>query len=74
MNGRAAEGSGSQTRGIIHRARWRPRLLMTTLPIAARHERLGRELAERWHLAVIAYAEGVLVLIGFQLVSVLSIA
>ena len=39
----------------------------TILPIAARRERLAPILAERWHLTVIAYAEGAIVLIGFVL-------
>lgn len=47
---------------------------MTILPIAAHRERLAPILADRWHLAVIAYAEGVMVLIGFLLLSVLGLA
>jgi hypothetical protein len=47
---------------------------MTILPVAARRERLARTLAVRWHLAVIAYAEGVMVLTGFFLLAVLGLA
>lgn len=47
---------------------------MTILPIAARRERLAPILADRWHLAVIAYAQGVTVLIGFLLLAVLGLA
>jgi hypothetical protein len=47
---------------------------MTILPIAATRERLVPILADRWHLAVIAYAEGVTVLIGFLLLAVLGLA
>jgi hypothetical protein len=41
---------------------------------AARRERFAIILADRWHLAVIAYAEGVTVLIGFLLLAVLGLA
>ena len=44
------------------------------LPIAARREPLARVLADRWHLAVIAYAEGTMVLIGFVLLSIHGLA
>jgi hypothetical protein len=46
----------------------------TVLPIAAHRERLAPILASRWHLAVIAYAEGTMVLIGFLLLSILGLA
>jgi hypothetical protein len=46
----------------------------TILPIAAQRRRLAPILAERWHLAVIAYAEGAMVLIGFVLLSILGLA
>ena len=44
------------------------------LPIAARRESLARALADRWHLAVIAYAQGTMVLIGFVLLSIHGLA
>ena len=47
---------------------------IATLPIIASRGRAAQVLAERWHLVVIAYSEAVLVLSGFQLVSVLGIA
>jgi hypothetical protein len=47
---------------------------MTILPIAATRERLVPILADRWHLAVIAYAEGSMVLVGFLMLSVLGLA
>jgi hypothetical protein len=47
---------------------------MTLLPIAANRERLAPILADRWHLAIIAYAQGVTVLIGFLLLAVLGLA
>jgi hypothetical protein len=47
---------------------------MTILPIAARRRRFTPILADRWHLAVIAYAEGVTVLIAFLLIAVLGLA
>jgi hypothetical protein len=46
----------------------------TILPVAAHRERLAPFLAARWHLAVIAYAQGTMVLIGFLLLSVLGLA
>jgi hypothetical protein len=46
----------------------------TILPIAAHRERLAPLLVTRWHLAVIAYAEGTMVLIGFLLLSVFGLA
>jgi hypothetical protein len=49
-------------------------LAMTLLPIAARRERLAPILADRWHLAIIAYAQSVTVLIGFLLLGVLGLA
>jgi hypothetical protein len=48
--------------------------LMTILPILARRDRLAPILADRWHLVVIGYAEGVMVLIGFLLLAVLGLA
>jgi hypothetical protein len=45
----------------------------TILPIAAHREPLASTLANRWHLAVIAYAEATMVLIGFLLLSVLGL-
>lgn len=47
---------------------------MTVLPIAANRERLARILADRWHLAVIGYAQGVMVLLGFLLLAVFDLA
>ena len=47
---------------------------MTMLPIAARREGWAAILADRWHLAVIAYAQAVTVLIGFLLLAVLGLA
>jgi hypothetical protein len=47
---------------------------MTILPIAARRPRLAASLADRWHLAVVAYPEGVTVLIGFLLIAILGLA
>ncbi len=47
---------------------------MTVLPIAAHRERLAPILADRWHLAVLAYAEAVMVLVGFLLLAVLGLA
>jgi hypothetical protein len=49
-------------------------IAMTILPIAARRPRLAAILADRWHLAVIAYAQGVTVLIGFLLLGILGLA
>ena len=46
----------------------------TILPIAAHRERLVPILADRWHLAVLAYAQGAMVLIGFLLLGVLGLA
>jgi hypothetical protein len=43
------------------------------LPILARRERLACSLAARWHLAVIAYAEGTMVLIGFLMLAILGL-
>ncbi|HEU0234994.1 MAG TPA: hypothetical protein VFR14_01000 [Candidatus Limnocylindrales bacterium] len=48
--------------------------VMTILPILARHERAAAVLARRWHLAVVAYAEGAMVLVGFLLLAVLGLA
>jgi hypothetical protein len=47
---------------------------MTLLPIAATRARLVPILADRWHLAVIAYAEGAMVLVGFLLLAVFGLA
>jgi hypothetical protein len=47
---------------------------MTLLPIAANDARLAPLLAERWHLAIVAYAQGVMVLTGFLLLAVLGLA
>ena len=47
---------------------------MTILPIVAHRERLAPILADRWHLAIVAYAEGSMVLIGFLLLAVLGLA
>jgi hypothetical protein len=47
---------------------------MTLLPIAARREGWASLLADRWHLAIIAYAQAVTVLIGFLLLAVLGLA
>ena len=47
---------------------------MTILPIVANRPRLAPILADRWHLAVIAYAEGAMVLTGFLLLAVLGLA
>jgi hypothetical protein len=47
---------------------------LTLLPVAARHERLARILAERWHLAIIGYAQGATVLIAFLLLATLGLA
>jgi hypothetical protein len=49
-------------------------IAMTLLPIAAQRERLAPILADRWHLAIIGYAQGVTVLIGFLLLAVLGLA
>lgn len=47
---------------------------MSLLPTIARHERFGPALAERWHLAIIGYAQGTVVLIAFLLLAVLGLA
>ena len=47
---------------------------LTILPIAASRQRYAPILADRWHLAVIAYAEGAMVLIGFLLLAILGLA
>lgn len=49
-------------------------LAMTLLPIAAHRAGLAPVLAVRWHLAVLGYAQGVLVLTGFLLLAVLGLA
>ncbi|MFN8631070.1 MAG: hypothetical protein U0838_12385 [Chloroflexota bacterium] len=49
-------------------------LAMTLLPIAAHRAGLAPILASRWHLAVLAYAQAVLVLTGFLLLAVLGLA
>jgi hypothetical protein len=48
-------------------------LAMTLLPIAAHRENLAPILAVRWHIAVIAYAQGAMILIGFLLLAVLGL-
>ncbi len=48
--------------------------LLAILPILAGHERLGRVLAERWHLVIVGYTISVMVLVELLLVSVLGIA
>jgi hypothetical protein len=47
---------------------------MTVLPLAAHRERFVPILAERWHLAIIGYAQAVTVLIGFLLLAVFGLA
>lgn len=47
---------------------------MTILPVAAHRQRLAPILAVRWHLAVIAYAQAVTLLIGFLLLSLFGMA
>lgn len=47
---------------------------LTILPIAANDARLAPILADRWHLAVTAYAQGAMVLVGFLLLAVLGLA
>jgi hypothetical protein len=47
---------------------------MTLLPVMARQARLASALSERWHLAVIGYAQGATVLIAFVLLSILGLA
>src|SRR5207302_1050544 len=47
---------------------------MTILPVAAHHDRFVRVLADRWHLAVIGYAQAVTVLIGFLLLAIFELA
>ncbi|MFL5758000.1 MAG: hypothetical protein ACJ77N_17105 [Chloroflexota bacterium] len=47
---------------------------MTLLPIAAHREGLARILADRWHLAIVGYAQGTTVLVVFLLLSVLGLA
>jgi hypothetical protein len=49
-------------------------LAMTVLPILARQPRLVEFLASRWHLAVLGFAEAVMVLLGFMLLAVLRLA
>jgi hypothetical protein len=49
-------------------------LVMTLLPIAANRAGLAPILAERWHLAVLGYAEAVAMLTGFLLLAVLGLA
>lgn len=49
-------------------------IAMTILPSAVRRERLGSILADRWHLAIIAYAQAVTLLIGFLLLAVVGLA
>lgn len=47
---------------------------MTVLPIAAHRPRWAPVLADRWHLAIIGYAQAVTVMIGFMLLAVLGLA
>jgi hypothetical protein len=47
---------------------------MTLLPVAARDERLNAVLARRWHLAILAYAQSVTVLVAFLLLAVHGLA
>jgi hypothetical protein len=47
---------------------------MAVLPIAATRPRVLPILADRWHLAIIAYAEGAMVLVGFLLLAVFGLA
>jgi hypothetical protein len=47
---------------------------LTALPVAARRDGWAAILADRWHLAVITYAQAVSVLIGFLLLAVLGLA
>ena len=47
---------------------------MIILPIAAHRPWLAPLLADRWHLAVIGYAEASMVLIGFLLLGILGLA
>jgi hypothetical protein len=47
---------------------------MTVLPLAAHRARFVPILAERWHLAIIGYAQAVTVLIGFLLLAVFGLA
>ena len=49
-------------------------LALTLLPVAANHSRLAPVLAERWHLALLAYAQGAMVIIAFLLLAVLGLA
>jgi hypothetical protein len=49
-------------------------LAMALLPMVARREGTAAVLAERWHLAIVAYAQGATVLIGFLLLAVLGLA
>jgi hypothetical protein len=44
------------------------------VPIAAHRDESAPILADRWRLAIIAYARGVTVLIGFLLLAVLGLA
>ena len=47
---------------------------MTLLPVAASQPRTAEVLATHWHLAVIGYAQAVMVLVGFVLLAVLGLA
>jgi hypothetical protein len=46
----------------------------STFTSRAHRDGLRPILADRWHLAVVAYAEGAMVLIGFLLLAVLGLA
>jgi hypothetical protein len=47
---------------------------MTVLPLVATHPRPAAVLAERWHIALLAYAQTVSVLIAFLLLAVFGLA
>lgn len=46
---------------------------LTVLPVLARDERRAAVLGERWHLAVVMYAQSVIVLITFLLLAVIGV-
>jgi hypothetical protein len=48
--------------------------ILAVLPIAAHREHLAPVLAVHWHLAVVGYAEAVMVLSGFLLLAILGLA
>jgi hypothetical protein len=49
-------------------------LAINILPIAAHRESLVPILAERWHLAIVGYAQAVLVMVGFLLLAIMGAA